>query len=186
MTRAPQPPRRLREIVRAVGAVAVVTAGAAALLAFADGVPAWISGEARGVRRARTIAEAERALRARLVVPYYYPSSLAWPPERIRFRVGAHAAAALWVSSRDGSPHLLIAQTLGPGRIPESLAPEVAVLGRSPVAVGPIQGTLARVLDDGAPAWELAWEQRGRSLLLRTRGSVDELLRMARSTREAP
>jgi hypothetical protein len=175
---------RAFEAVRAVGAVLVVAAGALALLALLDGVPAWVTGEPREVRRARSVDEAERALRARLLVPAYFPASLSWPPERVRFTRGPPGAAALTVNARGGSPRVFLAETIAPGPIPGGLVPDVEVLDRSPVAIGATRGTLSRIIEDGGTAWELAWEQNGRSLLLRSRGSVEELLRMARSTRE--
>ena len=81
---------------------------------------------------------------------------------------------------------LLLAQTIRPGPIPGRLLPEAQELDRSPVPVGPAAGVLSRVIEDGEMRWQLTWQQGGRSLLLRSEGSVDELLRMARSAREAP
>jgi hypothetical protein len=174
------------EAVRTVlGLVAVLAASAAALSAL-DAAPAWMVGESRAVRRARTVEEVERRLRARLILPAFFPSTLAWPPEHIRFTLRAPGAATLSIQGRDGTPRLLLAQTVGPGPIPDGLVTEVAVLDRSTVAVGARRGTLSRIVDEGVTSWELAWEQDGRSLLLRSRGQVDELVRMARSAREAP
>jgi hypothetical protein len=45
---------------------------------------------------------------------------------------------------------------------------------------------LSRVIVDGIIGWEVRWQQGGRRLLVRSRGTVEELLRMARSVREAP
>jgi hypothetical protein len=120
------------------------------------------------------------------ILPAFFPSTLAWPPELIRFTVRDPGGAALHIQGRDGTPRLLLVQTAGPGPIPDGLAPEVAVLDFSPIAVGARRGVLSRIVDDGVTCWELAWEQDGRSLLLRSRGRVDELVRMARSARETP
>ena len=174
------------EGLRALGGLALVMAVVSALLWALDGVPTWIAGEPRGVRKARTVQDAERFLRARLVIPSYFPATFAWPPGRIRFLTGAPAAVALWVDGRQGGPGLFIAETVAPGPIPPRLIPEVQVLGRSPVAVGASPGTLSRVVEEGVVVWEIAWQQGGRSLLLRSRVGADELVRMARSAREAP
>ena len=179
-------PGRLREAFRAAAALAAVMAAAAVVLATLDAVPAWIAGDARDVRRARTVDEVERRLRTRLVLPAYFPARLAWPPQRIRYVAGPPGAVSLWVDARAGAPALLIAQTLGRGALPDRILPQAQELDGSPVAVGPAQGRLSRVVEDGEVRWQLAWEQGGRSLLLRSRGTVDELLRMARSAREAP
>jgi hypothetical protein len=176
--------RRLAEVAGALASVTLVFTAAAVLLYAVDAVPALITGEPRHVRRASTVVDVERRLRARLLVPYYFPKTLVWPPQRIRFVVGPPGAAALWVDARDGGPRLLVAETLGPGAIPARLIPEAQVIHSSPVAVGPARGTLSRVVDEGAMAWQITWVQDGRTLLLRSRGTVEELVRIARSVRE--
>lgn len=176
----------LRDVVSALASIAVVVAVAAVLLYALDAVPAWVTGEPRHVRRARTIEEVERRLRTRLVVPYYFPETFAWPPARIRYAVGPPGAAALAIEDRSGHTRLFLAQKLGPGAIPERLVPDAQVLNASPVSIGSARGTLSRIVVDGEMEWEVRWEQGGRSLLVRSTGSVDELIRIARSAREAP
>ncbi len=166
-----------------LGAVLALAAGALALL---DGVPSWLVGDARAVRRAATVDEVERRLGARLFLPAYFPSTLRWPPARIRFTLGPPGAAALGIDGRDGAPRLLLVQTVAPGAIPQELVPDAALLDRSPVGAGVLRGTISRIVQDGEMGWQLTWEHGGRSLLLRSRGPVEELLRMARSAREAP
>lgn len=183
---ASRAPGRLREAARAAASLVGVVVVAALALAALDAVPAWVAGDARDVRRARTVDEVERRLRARLVLPAYFPARLVWPPARIRWVVGPPGAVELAVDARGGGPALLLAQTVGRGELPERLVPPARELDRSPVAVGPARGRLARVVVDGDMGWQLTWEQGERSLLLRSRGTVDELLRMARSAREAP
>jgi hypothetical protein len=184
---AARPRALLLEALRAAGALVAVLAAAAVALAAVDAVPAWLAGESREVRRARTVDDVERRLRTRLLVPFYFPSTLAWPPERVRWVAGPPGAVLLEVKRHGGGPRLLLAQTVAPGAVPGRLLPEAQVLSRSPVAVGAAEGTLSRVVDEGGGvAWEVAWEQGGRSVVLRSRGSLDELLRMARSAREAP
>lgn len=175
----------LRDALGAVVSVFLVVATAAVLLVAVDSIPGLVTGEPRHVRRARTVDEVERRLRTRLLVPYYFPSTLAWPPERIRFTVDP-PGAALSVAGRDGSPQVFLAEALGPGPIPARLVPEAQVLHSSPVTVGGDRGVLSRVVVDGVVGWEVRWEQGGRRLLVRSRGTVEELLRMARSVREGP
>jgi hypothetical protein len=176
----------LLDAVAVLGAAAIVFGMAATVLYAMDTVPGWVTGEPRHVRRATTVEEAERRLRTRLVLPYYFPSTLAWPPSRIRFTVGPPGAAAVTVEDQEGAPRLFLAQTTGPGSIPERLVPEAQILNTSEVSIGSERGTLSRVVEEGAMAWELRWRQDDRTLLMRSRGSVDELIRIARSTREAP
>ena len=175
------------EAARTAFGLAAVLAATAAVLLFVDAWPAWLAGQARDVRRARTVDEAERRLRTRLVLPSYFPDTLAWPPVAVRFTLGPPGAAALQVAGRDGRPRALLAETVAPGEIPERLVPPAAPLGSAPLDVNGRPGRLARVVGEDGEVWnELAWEQDGRSLLLRSRGSIDELLRMARSAREVP
>jgi hypothetical protein len=39
---------------------------------------------------------------------------------------------------------------------------------------------------DGEVWWELSWTYRNRSVVMRSRGELEQLLEMARSAREAP
>jgi len=182
------PSRRalLAEALRATLALAAVVAGAALALSALDALPAWMAGESRDLRRAASVREVEARLRARLVVPAYFPSSLAWPPASLRWVSGPPGAVAFTVTDRAGHPRLLVAQTVREGEIPAALVPDAQLLDRGVVAVGPAQGVLSRVVEDGTVLWQLTWSWRGRSLLLRSQGSVEELLRMARSAQEAP
>ena len=170
----------------AVSSVAVVFTGAAVILYAVDSVPALVTGEPRHVRRAATVAEAERRLRARLILPYYFPDAYVWPPKRVRYTVGPPGAAAVTAEGRDGVQELVVAESLGPLPIPAQLVPDAQVLQSSPIAVGPYAGTLSRVVQDGVVGWQIAWQQQGRNLLVRSRGTIEELLRIARSAREAP
>jgi len=177
---------RWAQALSTVAAPLFVTLAAAALLAVLDGLPALIEGEPHGLERARTVEEVEEALRTRLLLPSYFPSSLAWPPRRIRYRFGRPSAVALHIEGQGSRPGLFLAETVAPGPFPPGLVPESQVLARSPVSVGPLKGILSRVVDEGTQGFEVAFELEGRSVLLRSRGSLDELLRMARSTREVP
>ncbi len=182
------PPRSRPVLVDAIAAlvsVVVVVAAAATMLYAVDGLPAWLTGEPRYVRRARSVEEVERRLRARLVLPYYFPSTLSWPPSHIRFTIGPPGAAAMSIDDRQGKPCLFLAETVAAGAIPERIVPSVQILSSSPIAVGTARGVLSRVVEGGTTQWELRWEQGGRGLLMRSRGSVDELIRIARSVREA-
>jgi hypothetical protein len=174
------------EALRTAAGLAAVLATAALLLSAADAIPAWIAGDARDVRRARSVDEAERRLRARIVAPSYFPDTLAWPPRAVRFTLGPPGAAALHVDGRDGRPRALLAETVGPGPLPDRLvAPAPPLAERVPVALGARTGQLARVVGDDGEVWnELTWEQDGRTLLLRSRGPIDEVIRMAKSARE--
>jgi hypothetical protein len=189
MTALARPVRVARELARTVGWLAVVLAVAAVLLAALDGVPAWINGESRDVRLAKGLEDAERRVRARLVLPAYFPDTLAWPAQRIRVLPGAPPAVALTFTERSGrEARLVIAQTIGAtGAISERLLPVAGALEESPVAMGATTGTLRRVVGPDGEIWrELAWTQADRTVVARSKGSLEELLRMARSARVQP
>lgn len=178
-----------KELLRALGTLAVVMGTAAVALAALDAAPDWLQGEPRGVRRLQGVDEAERRLKARLYLPAFFPDHYRWPPSAVRLLLGDPASVAVSFESREGGLALQLGQTVG-GEGPISplvLAPAEA-LQRSAVRVGAAEGTLSRVVgDDGAVWHEVAWRQGGRTLVLRGKAGVEELLRMARSAhKEGP
>lgn len=180
-------PWRALDLWRTVAGLVVVLGGAAALLAALDAVPAWLSGEPRDVRRVASLEEAEQRLHARLLLPGYFPEAIEFPPAAVRVRGGPAPGAALVFDGRKGGVHMVLAQAARPGPIPDRLLPDVNVLSASPIAIGRQQGTLRRFVGADGEVWrELEWRVGGRQLILRSRGTVEEMLRMARTTGEAP
>ncbi len=171
------------ELLRSAVTLLLVLGGTAGLLAALDSVPGCIQGVPRGVRRLRTIEEAERRLRGRVALPAYFPDTLRWPPSAIRVVQGASPAVALSFEGRSGGVEVWLAQTMGgDGPISPSLLPESTVLGKGTVAVAGEEATLARIVGEDGTIWhEIAWRQFGRRLVLRGKASVDVLVRMARS-----
>jgi hypothetical protein len=173
------------ELWRTLAGLVVVLGGAAALLAALDAVPAWLAGEPRDVRRCASVEEAERRLRTRLLVPGYFPDTLRWPPRTVRVVQGALAGAALELDGVDGSPRLLLVQAARPGDAPARLLPEATGLDAVPVALRGTSGTLRRVIGPDGEVWqEVVFVAGGRQVVLRLRGSVEQAVRMAKSTRE--
>jgi len=145
-------------------------------------IPGWLAGEPRGLRRAKTIEEAERRLGARVLVPGYFPDRLAWPPAEIRVAGGRRGSVLLAIAARDGGPGAEILQaTRDREPIAAPLLEGRTVLRTSRTTVEGAPATLSDVLADGRPAKELAWELHGRAMILRSAGDVEELFRMARS-----
>jgi len=171
------------EVLRSVLTLLLVLGGTAGLLAALDSAPGCIQGVPRGVRRVKSIEEAERRLRGRLALPAYFPDTLRWPPSAIRVAQDASPAVALAFEGRAGGVEVWLAQTMaGDGPIPPSLLPEATVLGKGTVTVGGEEGTLSRIVGEDGTIWhEIAWRQFGRRLALRGKGPLDQLVRMARS-----
>ena len=187
MTAGPRP-TLVRELLRAAAWLVVVGAVMLGVLAALDAVPAWINGESRDVRLASSLEDAERRVRARLVLPAYFPDTLGWPPERIRVLDGQPPAVALQVTARGGGEtRLVLAQTIGVGEIPERLLPPAGALDEASVAIAGGQGRLRRIVGPDGQIWrEVAWTQGDRTLVARSKGSLEELLRMVRSARVQP
>jgi hypothetical protein len=162
----------------------VVLATAAAVGAL-GAIPGRLVGDASGVARAATVAEAERRVGAWLYLPAYFPAHLAWPPELVRVAGGRGGAVELEFLPRDGGAAAVrLFQAVTPGEaIPAALLGDARVLTDSPTRVGARPARIATVIADGTSWTELSWQIDGREIRLRSRGEVDELYRMAHSAR---
>jgi len=170
------------EGLKALWVLALVVGSAAATLAGLDAIPTWLHGEPRGVHRVDSIEAAERRLRARVQLPSYFPDAYRWPPAAVRVTSEDGGAVALSLAARDGTPGLVLAQRLdGPGALPAALLPEGATIQRQAGPLGP-GSTLARVVGEDGTLWsQLEWTAGGRRHVLRGRGPLEDLIRMARS-----
>ncbi|BDG07388.1 hypothetical protein [Anaeromyxobacter paludicola] len=175
------------ELARAALVFALVSGVTVILLGALDALPSVLRGEDRRVHPVPTVQEAERRLRSRLVLPAYFPDTLRWPPALIRVQ-SSPPAVAMEIQARDGEPRMLLAQSVGADEAPPSqLVPPSPAIGVSTVAVGKLPGKLGRVVGpDGRIWYELSWVTAGHRMVYRSAGSLEELLKMARSAREAP
>jgi len=162
----------------------VLGATAAALRAL-DALPAYLGGAARGVERFHSVEEVERRLRERLLLPSYFPDTLRWPPAEIRVHAGPLPSVALTFAGSERDARLVVFQSFGAlGIPPPQLLPAGRVLQTVTVPLHGTQAALSRVLDGDGRLWhELGWSTGERRIVLRSRGPVDELLRMAESVR---
>jgi hypothetical protein len=168
--------RMLATFVWVAGAT-VVTIGALGAL------PGWITGERGTVRRVETIEDAERRLGARILIPGYFPARLVWPPKTILVAGGRRGSVRLDLDARDGGPDLHILEATREGEpIAEELLRGRTVLRTSRATVGAHPATLSDVLVEGIPQRELAWENQGRAMIVRSAGDVEDLFRMARTS----
>jgi hypothetical protein len=170
------------EGAKALWTLVLVLGGAVATLAVLDAVPRWLHGEPRGVRRVASVEDAERRLQARAVLPSYFPDAYVWPPSVVRVSREEGGAVGMTFTDRGGAPTLVYAQTMAsPGPLPAGLVGRAAVIQQQSAALGE-QGTLSRVVAEDGALWnQLEWTARERRFLLRSRGSLEEMLRMARS-----
>jgi hypothetical protein len=172
----------LSEGARALWTLTLVLGGAAFALVGLDSMPTWLHGQPRGVRRATSVEEVERRLQSRVLLPSYFPDSLRWPPSQVRFTREDGGSVALDFQGKDGAPALLLAQTLASAAtIPEGIQGRLAVIQRQSAPLGE-DAVLARVVAEDGTLWnQLEWSRSGRRFLLRGRGSLEDLIRMARS-----
>jgi hypothetical protein len=170
------------EGARALWTLTLVLGGAALALATLDAVPTWLHGEPRGVRRAMTVEDAERRLQAKVLLPSYFPDTLRWPPTTVRFTREDGGSVSLAFLGVDGAPALFLAQTAGrDAPLPDSLLGRLAVIQQQSAPLGD-GAVLARVVAEDGTLWnQLEWRGAGRHFLLRGRGSLEDLIRMARS-----
>jgi hypothetical protein len=170
------------EGAKALWTLVLVLGGAVATLAVLDAIPGWLHGEPRGVRRVASLEEAERRLQARAALPSYFPDTYVWPPSVVRITRDEGGAVGMTFTDRAGAPSLVYAQTLASAApLPAGLVGRAAVIQQQSAALGE-EGTLARVVAEDGALWnQLEWTARERRFLLRSRGSLEDMLRMARS-----
>jgi hypothetical protein len=170
------------EGARALWTLALVLGGATMALVALDTMPTWLHGQPRGVRRATSVEDAERRLQTRILLPSYFPDTLRWPPGEVRFTRDEGGSVALTFQGTDGGPALVLAQTVaGAGAIPDGLHGRLAVIQQQSAPLGD-GAVLARVVAEDGTLWnQLEWTRGGRRFLLRGRGSLENLIRMARS-----
>jgi hypothetical protein len=158
--------------------------GAMLILSSLDAVPGWLSGRPRGVMAVGSIDAAESALRVRLWIPAYFPDSLRWPPAGVELYPGPPAAVALtFVGSNRSNQRVVLCQTVDASAgIPVKLLPPGLILESARTTVGDWPATLMRIqLDDGRLAHEVIWDAGGRNLALRSDGTLEQLMALARS-----
>ena len=171
------------ELLRMLVALGWVVATTAVTLAGLGALPGLIAGEPHEVRTVASVEIAERNLGAGLALPSYFPAHLGWPPARIRVAGGKGGAVELTFRQRaDGGDQLQLLQaTTADSPIPAIFEPPGSELASSPTTVAGRPARLSRRTIGGEVWHQLSWERDGRQMVLRTRGDVDELFRIARS-----
>lgn len=172
-------------LARMVGVWLLAILAAAAALRVADAVPRVLLDLPRGVARPADLASLERESGRRMPLPAYFPDSLAWPPAEVRLHSGG--SAAIWCRQRPAGGLALILATAPPGEraIAAAVLPSAAELQRERAPLGGVPASVSRVRDrDGAVWQQVEWRTSRQIILLRYRGTLDELLKIAGSVRE--
>jgi hypothetical protein len=155
------------------------------MLVVADGIPRLLAGTPSGVVHAIDIDDAQRRLKAHLFLPPYFPDTYAWPPAQVELKLTTPAAAAFSFTTRRGkSEELRLVEGLDPAAPldPDLWAPATQVSVATQTEISGRDVPVWRVLLADGTFWhEVVFETKGRRFGLRSSGSIEDLLRMARS-----
>lgn len=172
-----------------LGTLVGLFAAAAGSLFVLGQLPLVLAGP-QATRRFNNVEELERSLGERLALPSYFPNSLRWPPVLLERRGQSPASVLLVFSARqEDSARVYLAQTVGGrGRLEKELLPPAVSLEERELELHGRKALLLRLKgEDGSLWYELRLEQDGRSVALRSKGALEELLRMVSSLhREGP
>jgi hypothetical protein len=175
----------LRAAAGTVATWLVVVAAAAVSLRVADAVPRLALGVPRGVRVASTVAELERLTGRRMSVPAYFPDTIEWPPASML--ADNAGSAAIWCRERPSGPVTLVVATapVAGGRVGAGVLPDSSELQREDASIGDRSAVLSRVRDADGAIWQQAeWRGSRQIVLIRYRGTLEGLLKIAGSVHE--
>ena len=160
----------------------LVVAASVVALRVADALPRAALDIPRGVSRAADVEGLERASGRRMPVPAYFPDTLGWPPAEARLH--SSGSAAIWCRRRDRRETALIVATAPRGAqgVADAVLPPSVELQREPAVIGERALVVSRVRDaDGAVWQQVQWPSPAQRVLVRYRGTLDELLKIAGS-----
>lgn len=176
---------RLAELGRFVVSLSLVLGATAGALRILDALPARLRHDEPGVRRVASVADAERVLGASVWMPAYFPDTLRWPATAVAVHAGPPPAVTVAFADGAGDVAVIIVESLATAAvIPPVLPPQGTMLQVRSITVNEAEATLSRFIGLDGRVWhDLAWSRDGRTLVLRSRGPVEDLLRMAGSIR---
>ena len=182
----PTRPQHAKSSAQRLLVVLVVVGGVAIGLRGLDAVPPWLLGEPRSTRVYRTVFDIEYDQRTRLLVPFVFPDSVVWPPDRIVLAPGRGRPVLMTFLRADGQGVALqLAEALdGDFAIPDRLlaqAPDVSPVADVPASDVPLASARSA---DGRRYLEVHTVVEGRRVVLRWFSEdPTPLRRMARSLR---
>jgi len=160
----------------------LAVAAAAFGLRLADAVPRVALGVPRGVVMARDVRQLERESGRRMPVPAYFPDTIEWPPAEARMHT--RGSAAIWCRQRTGRGIALVVATAPPctREIAAAVLPASVELQREEGTLGSLPAVVSRVRDAEGGLWQqVQWQTPDQIVLIRYRGTLDELLKIAGS-----
>lgn len=164
--------------------VLVVCGGIAVGLRLLDQLPPWWLGQPRSPVSYASVQDFERQQRTRLLLPYVFPDTLVWPPDRVTLAPGKGRPVLIEFQRADGTGvGLVLAQVLdGDFPVPARLvAPVETAALPEPAGAPPLSRGTGR---DGRPFLEVSDVVEGRRVVLRWYDADPApLRRIARSLR---
>jgi hypothetical protein len=182
----------------------LVAVPAIVVLGVLNGLPQFLGGEPLTVVRYDTVEQLQDRRRLAVWRPSALPAPWAWPPTRVRLATGdPDWVELLFEPTGDRDDALVIGQTANTGPVgatallrrptparaallttdvhmPEPLLPRGQLLQESDVAIGNRPAHMRRLLlEEGVIVHELWWQQGTTTVILRLRGPVDRLTRVA-------
>ncbi len=172
------------DLVRAVAALAALLTVVAFGLRALDELPAISAGVARGVRRVDSISALEHRISHRMPIPAYFPDTLMWPPSDV-LTVGGSSASISFRRRQGTDTWLIVAMAVGWPTVPIEILPPATPLQTEHTTVQNVPATVERLSDvDGVSWYQLTWHTSGTTLLVRYRGTLDEIMLIANSMDE--
>ncbi len=175
----------LREMSKIVLSITILMCVVLISLYILKKVPAYIKESEH--KFYSSVEEAEFSLGLKIFLPSYFPDYLIWPPEEIRVvRKPSLIITLVFISQGDGRPSLVIYEIISNTDESKGLGVDLMEPNRDSeeiqVSVGGAKGTLELgVVEKGSRWTQLSWRQGDRKIVLRSNGSVEDLLKIARS-----
>jgi hypothetical protein len=175
----------IREMSKIVLSITILMCVVLISLYVLKKVPAYIQESEQ--KSYSTIEEAEYSLGSRILLPSYFPDYLIWPPKEIRVvRKPSLIITLVFISQGDGRPSLVIHEIISNTDESKGVGVDSMEPNRDSeeiqVSVGGSKGTLELgVVEKGSGWTQLSWRQGDRKIVLRSNGSVEDLLKIARS-----
>jgi len=175
----------LREMSKIVLSITILMCVVLISLYVLKKVPAYIQESEQ--KFYSSVEEAEYSLGLRIFLPSYFPDYLIWPPKEIKVvRKPSLIITLVFLSQVHGSPSLVIHQIISNKDESKGVGFDFVEpkrhSGETQISVGGAKGTLKIGVGENGNQWiQLSWKEGDRKMVLISNGSVEDLLKIARS-----
>ena len=176
--------RFMKEFKQIILAPVLVVSGAALTLYLLGTLPAYLPGASSAVKEYDNIEAAASELGFDIVVPVYFPSYLAWPPDKIQGQLKPFPMVQMsFLASDRHTEILLIYQMISDSQgLPVPLPWIETIFQKIPITINGSSGELlVGKRGNGDIVNGAHWKVNGQHFLVATTQPVQELLALARS-----